>query len=107
VVVSDVPPSIVFALTPLCPTAGFLLHFEEGIHVIGLLNRKENQSVVLNHLPDVHYYNPDAMKLKDRKAFFMWYETNYRQRFMIPMVSGRKNFVLKTKLQAEAIVMHF
>jgi hypothetical protein len=26
---------------------------------------------------------------------------------MIPMVSGRKNFVLKTKLQAEAIVMHF
>jgi hypothetical protein len=26
---------------------------------------------------------------------------------MIPMVSGRRNFVLKTKLQAEAIVMHF
>jgi hypothetical protein len=25
-----------------------------------LFNRKENQSVVLNHLPDVHYYNPDA-----------------------------------------------
>jgi hypothetical protein len=35
VVVSDVPPFIVFALTPLWPTAGFLLHFEEGIHVIG------------------------------------------------------------------------
>jgi hypothetical protein len=33
-----------------------------------LFNRKENQSVVLNHLPDVHYYHPDAMKLKDRKA---------------------------------------
>jgi hypothetical protein len=46
-----------------------------------LFNRKENQSVVLNHLPDVYYYTPDAMKLKDRKAFFMWYETNYRQRF--------------------------
>ena len=46
-----------------------------------LFNRKENQSVVLNHLPDVHYYNPDAMKLKDRKVFFVWYETNYRQRF--------------------------
>ena len=46
-----------------------------------LFNRKENQSVELNHLPDVRYYNPDAMKLKDRKAFFMWYETNYRQRF--------------------------
>jgi hypothetical protein len=27
-----------------------------------LFNRKENQSVVLNHLPDVHYYHPDAMK---------------------------------------------
>jgi hypothetical protein len=26
---------IVFVLTPLWPTAGFLLHFEEGIHVIG------------------------------------------------------------------------
>ena len=46
-----------------------------------LFNRKENQSVELIHLPDVYYYNPDAMKLKDRKAFFMWYETNYRQRF--------------------------
>jgi hypothetical protein len=34
-VVSDVTPFIVFALTPLWPTAGFLLHFEEGIHVIG------------------------------------------------------------------------
>ena len=34
-----------------------------------LFNRKENQSVELIHLPDVYYYNPDAMKLKDRKAF--------------------------------------
>jgi hypothetical protein len=31
--------------------------------------------------PAPDYYNPDAMKLKDRKAFLMWYETNYRQRF--------------------------
>ena len=46
-----------------------------------LFNRKENQSVVLNHLPDVHYCNPDAVKLKDRKYFFVWYETNYRKRF--------------------------
>ena len=46
-----------------------------------LFNRKKSQSVVLNLLPAVHYYNPDAMKLKDRKAVFMWYETNYRQRF--------------------------
>jgi hypothetical protein len=28
--------------------------------------RKENQSVVLNHLPDVHYYNPDVMSMKNR-----------------------------------------
>ena len=35
VVVFYVPPSIVFVLTPLRPTAGFLSHFEEGIHVIG------------------------------------------------------------------------
>ena len=46
-----------------------------------LFNRKENQSVVRIHLPDVHYYIPDAMKLKDRKAFFMLHETNNRQRF--------------------------
>jgi hypothetical protein len=46
-----------------------------------LFNRKENQSVVLNHLPDVHYYNPDAMKVKDRKVFFVSFKTNYRQRF--------------------------
>jgi hypothetical protein len=46
-----------------------------------LFNRKENQSVVLNHIPDIHYYNLDAMKVKDGKVFFVWYETNYRQRF--------------------------
>ena len=46
-----------------------------------LFNRKENQSVVLNHLPDVHYCNPDAINLQARKDFFVWYETNYRKRF--------------------------
>ena len=46
-----------------------------------VLEWKENKSVVLNHQPDVRYYNSDAMRLKDRKSFFMWYETNYRQRF--------------------------
>ena len=46
-----------------------------------LFNRKGNQSVKLNHLPDVHYYDPDVMKLKDRNVFFVWYETNNRQRF--------------------------
>ena len=51
---------------------GYFLH---------LFNRKENQSVALNHLPDVHYYNPDAMKVKDRKVFFVSFKTNYRQRF--------------------------
>lgn len=57
----------------------FLVGYQ--VHFLHLFNRKENQTVLLNHLPDVHYYNPDAMKLKDRKAFFVWYETNYRQPF--------------------------
>jgi hypothetical protein len=43
VVVSYVPPFIVFALTPLWPTAGFLLHFEEGIHVIGKESSSKNE----------------------------------------------------------------
>jgi hypothetical protein len=63
----------------LCPSADVMS--KNSCYFPHLFNRKENQSVVLNHLPDVHYYNPDAMKLKDRKVFFVWYETNYRQRF--------------------------
>jgi hypothetical protein len=62
--------------------------------------RKENQSVVLNHLPDVHYYNPDAMKLKDRKVFVVWYEINYRKRFdfqrTIELLSLRRGYIKKS-----------
>ncbi|CAC5385562.1 unnamed protein product [Mytilus coruscus] len=46
-----------------------------------LYNRKENQSVVLNHLPDVKFYNPDAMKLGDREIFLEWYQTNVKSIF--------------------------
>ena len=65
-----------------------------------LFNSKENQSVVLNHLPDVHYYNPDAMKLKDRKVFVVWYEINYRKRFdfqrTIELLSLRRGYIKKS-----------
>ena len=32
-----------------------------------LYSTKENQKMSLSHLPDVAFYNPDAMKLEDRK----------------------------------------
>ena len=31
-----------------------------------LYNRKENQNIILEHLPDMEYYNPNAMKPEDR-----------------------------------------
>ena len=41
-----------------------------------LYNRKENQKRILPHLPDVAFYNPDAMKPEDRKTFLAWYSEN-------------------------------
>ena len=35
-----------------------------------LSNRHENQFVVLPHLPDGQYYNPDGMKPKARQNFY-------------------------------------
>ncbi|CAG2256486.1 unnamed protein product [Mytilus edulis] len=46
-----------------------------------LYNKKENQAVVLKHLPDVKFYNPDAMKLEDRETFLEWYQTNEKSIF--------------------------
>ncbi|VDI63307.1 Hypothetical predicted protein [Mytilus galloprovincialis] len=34
-----------------------------------LFNRQENQYVVLEHLPDIKYYDPDGMKVDDREIF--------------------------------------
>ena len=46
-----------------------------------LFNRKENQNVVLDHLPDVNYYNPDTMKEEQRTAFLEWYEKHKHEQF--------------------------
>ncbi|CAG2185008.1 unnamed protein product [Mytilus edulis] len=46
-----------------------------------LYNRKENQTSVLNQLPDVKFYNPDAMKSEDRENFLEWYQTNVKVMF--------------------------
>ncbi|XP_053378482.1 uncharacterized protein LOC128548112 [Mercenaria mercenaria] len=39
-----------------------------------LFNLKKNQSVTLQSLPDVSYYNPDDMKQNARDKFMTWYE---------------------------------
>ena len=39
-----------------------------------LFNKKANQNAILSGLPNISYYNPDAMKPKERKAFLHWYE---------------------------------
>lgn len=41
-----------------------------------LFNRKDNQHIVLSHLPDTHYYTPDNMKPEAREKFLKWYEEN-------------------------------
>ena len=46
-----------------------------------LFNRKENQSVVLDRLPDVSFYNPDAMKPQDRDQFLNWYNNHKNDKF--------------------------
>ncbi|CAC5375852.1 unnamed protein product [Mytilus coruscus] len=46
-----------------------------------LFNRQENQSVVLEHLPDIKYYNPDGMKVDDRELFLEWYAANAHKKF--------------------------
>ena len=57
---ADMPK--VFGETEL--TKGYFPHF---------FNRHENQSVVLPHLPDVQYYNPDGLKPKARQKFLFLY----------------------------------
>ncbi|CAG2190801.1 unnamed protein product [Mytilus edulis] len=42
---------------------------------------QENQAVVLEHLPDIKYYNPNGMKVDDRKLFLEWYATNAHNKF--------------------------
>lgn len=46
-----------------------------------LYNRKENENMILTHLPEMKYYNPDGMKPKDRDVFLKWYNDNYNNAF--------------------------
>ena len=39
-----------------------------------LFNTRANQGKILSHLPDMRYYNPDAMKPADRQKFKEWYK---------------------------------
>ncbi|WAR08684.1 hypothetical protein MAR_018642 [Mya arenaria] len=46
-----------------------------------MFNRKENQQVILQHLPDLHYYNVDSMNPEAKQKFLMWYEENKNELF--------------------------
>ena len=46
-----------------------------------LFNCKENQSSLLQHLPDIRYYVPDGMKPEARQKFLQWYEENKKNPF--------------------------
>lgn len=50
-------------------------------HFPHLFNKKENQNTILDGLPDLQYYNPDAMKPDDRKKFLIWYNEHKGYRF--------------------------
>jgi len=39
-----------------------------------LFNCRENQEIVLQHLPDKKFYCPDTMKIENRNIFLKWYE---------------------------------
>lgn len=46
-----------------------------------LFNRKENQFVVQNKLPDIQYYNVDSMKPEDRDKSMAWYSEHQNDVF--------------------------
>lgn len=46
-----------------------------------LFNRKENQDIVKKTLPDISYYNPDAMKPQARGNFLQWYDHHKNDHF--------------------------
>ncbi|XP_053406937.1 uncharacterized protein LOC128559427 [Mercenaria mercenaria] len=49
-----------------------------------LFNKKENQQVVLDGLPDLSFYNPDGMKPDDRQTFLKWYSEHKNDTFKLP-----------------------
>ena len=46
-----------------------------------LFNRKENQYVILDRLPELAYYNLDSMKPFDRDRFLTWYNNHVNDEF--------------------------
>ena len=44
-------------------------------------NIPENQRVILPHLPDSKYYDPENMSKERREEFYQWYEKNYNREF--------------------------
>ena len=66
---------IMFGLNEL--TKGYFQH---------LYNRTANQGIVMSHLPEMLYYNPDSMsadpsKASNRKLFLEWYDTHLNDTF--------------------------
>lgn len=66
---------IMFGLNEL--TKGYFQH---------LYNRTANQGIVMSHLPEILYYNPDSMsadpsKASNRKLFLEWYDTHLNDTF--------------------------
>ncbi|MCW4344201.1 MAG: hypothetical protein N0E48_12745 [Candidatus Thiodiazotropha endolucinida] len=53
-------------------TKGFFPH---------LYNRKENQALILDHLPDRSFYNPNGMNPEIRTKFLQWYEQHHNDVF--------------------------
>jgi hypothetical protein len=50
-----------------CENKGYFPH---------LFNKKSNKFIMLESLPPMENYIPNAMKPEKRKAFIKWYETN-------------------------------
>ena len=46
-----------------------------------LFNRQEHQHSVLDHLPNIKFYDPDSMKPDICKKFLQWYEKNKHSPF--------------------------
>lgn len=46
-----------------------------------LYNKKENENMILTHLPEMKYHNPDGMKPEDREVFMKWHNDNYNNTF--------------------------
>ncbi|XP_062578112.1 uncharacterized protein LOC134240005 [Saccostrea cucullata] len=46
-----------------------------------LFNKRENQQLILNHLPDINYYNPEGMMPDDRQNFMLWYDKHKNETF--------------------------